>query len=104
MDGEAIVAVSAAVVTLTQLAKWGGLPDKLGPLAVLFLAAVGVGFWAYSAGTFTRTTSFEYFAGWVAVATAAAGIYGFTRASTSAVTRMTSPPADGAGSSRTIKE
>lgn len=104
MDGQAIVAVSASVVALTQLAKWGGVPDKLGPIIVLLLSAVGVAFWGYSTGTFSRASSFEYFAGWIAVATSAAGIYGFTRASTAAVTRMTAPPADGAGSSRTIKE
>ena len=102
MDGQAIVTVSGAVVALTQLVKWGGLPDRLGPLAVLLLALIGVAFWGYSEGTFERTQAFEYFAGWIAVATSAAGIFGFTRAATSAVTRATAPPSSGAGSSPTV--
>jgi hypothetical protein len=104
MDGEAILAVSAAVVALTQLMKWGGVPDKYGPLAVLALAVVGVVFWGYSVGNFERTKAFEYFAGWIAVATSAAGVFGFTRATTSAVTAAKAPPMSGAGSSPTLKE
>jgi len=101
MDGQAIVAVSAAVVALTQLVKWAGLPDKAGPLAVLALSAFGVAFWGYSVGTFERTQAFAYFAGWIAVSMGAAGTFGFTRAATSAVTAAKSPPGGGAGSSRT---
>lgn len=104
MDGQAILTVSAAVVALTQLLKWQGIPDKVGPLAVLALAAVGVAFWGYSEGTFERTQSFEYFAGWISVAMTAAGVFGFTRAATTAVTAAKAPPASGAGSSPTIKE
>lgn len=102
MDGEAIVAVSAAVVALVQLVKWAGIPDRWGPFAVLALACVGVVFWGWSKGTYEQARAFEYFAGWIAVATSAAGIFGFTRASTSAVTRMTAPPESGAGSSPTV--
>ncbi len=104
MDGQAIVTVSAVVVTLTQLLKWSIIRDKYGPLAVLILAAFGVWFWGYSVGNFERTLAFEYFAGWIAVATSAAGVFGFTRASTTAVTAATAPPMSGAGSSPTIKE
>lgn len=104
MNGEAILTVSAAVVALTQLAKWSGVPDKVGPLIVLLLAVVGVAFWGFAEGTFERTKAFEYFAGWIAVATSAAGVFGFTRAGTSAVTAATAPPNNGAGSNATIKE
>src|SRR5688572_26152014 len=104
MDAEAVISVSAAVVALTQLLKWGGIPDKVGPLAVLALAAIGVVFWGYAEGTYERTKAFEYFAGWIAVATSAAGVFGFTRAGTSAVTAAKAPPFSGAGSSPTIKE
>jgi hypothetical protein len=104
MDAEAIVAVSAAVVGLVQLVKWGGLPDRLGPLAVLAIAALGVVLWGYSEGTYERAKLFNYFAGWVAVSIGAAGIFGFTRAGGDAVSRMTPPPSSGAGSSPTIKE
>lgn len=107
MNGEAILTVSAAVVALTQLAKWSGTNDKLGPLVVLVLAAFGVAFWGYSTGTFERTRAFEYFAGWIAIATSAAGVFGFTRAGTAAVTAAvtaaTAPPASGAGSHPTEK-
>lgn len=104
MNGEAIIAVSAAVVALTQLLKWSNaVPDKWGPLAVLFLALVGVGLWGYSQGDFQRASTFAYFAGWVSVSLNAAGIFGFTRAAATAVTSATSPPAGGAGSSSTVK-
>lgn len=101
MDGQAIVAVSAAVVALTQIVKWAGLPDRWGPLAVLLLAALGVGLWAYSAGSFLRADTWDYFAGWIAVSTAAAGIFGFTRATATAVTAAKAPPTGGAGSNPT---
>lgn len=102
MDGQAILTVSAAVVALTQLVKWGGLPDKLGPISVLVMALIGVAFWGYAEGTFERTKAFAYFAGWVAVATSAAGVFGFTRATSEAVTKTKAPPSGGAGGSPTV--
>lgn len=102
MDGQAIIAVSAAVVGLTQLAKWSGVPDERGPVVVLLLAAVGTAIWAYTAGNFGQATAFDYFAGWVAVAMTAAGIYGFTRAGSAAVTATRPPPA-GAAQDRTSR-
>ena len=104
MDGAAIVAVSAAVVALVQLVKWAGLPDKWGAAGVLVLALVGIVFWGWSEGTFERTQAFDYFAAWVAVATSAAGVFGFTRAASGAVSSMKPPPASGAGNSPTVKE
>lgn len=103
MESQATVAISGAVVTLTQLVKWAGLPDKLGPIAVLVFALMGVAIWGYSEGSFQRTQAFDYFVGWLAAATGAAGIFGFTRAATSAVTAATAPPGGGAGSSPTQK-
>lgn len=102
MDGQAIISVSAAVVALTQLLKWGGIPDKVGPLVVLLLAAVGVAVWVYSQGIYDRKVLFDLFAGWIAVATSAAGVFGFTRAAASAVASAKPPPAGGAGSSPTV--
>lgn len=81
MDGQAIMTVSAAVVALVQLAKWAGLHDSKGPLGVLVLSLLGVAFWAWSSNDFTRASGFAYFAGWIAVMTSAAGVFGFTRAS-----------------------
>ena len=103
MDGQAIISVSAAVVALTQLVKWAALPDKYGPWAVLGFALFGVAFWGWSTGDVTRASAFGYFAGWIAVATSAAGVFGFTRASSDGISRMTSPPSGGAGQSVTVK-
>lgn len=103
MNAEAIVAVSASVVALVQLVKWAGLKDSYGPLAVLALAVIGVLFWGWSQQDITRASAFGYFAGWIAVSTSAAGVFGFTRASATAVTNATAPPQGGAGSSTTVK-
>jgi hypothetical protein len=102
MDGQAIITVSAAVVALTQLAKWGFVPDKYGPLSVIVLSASGVAFWGWSTGDFSRASSFMYFAGFIAVATSAAGVFGFTRAASEAVTKATAPPSGGAGGNPTV--
>ena len=103
MNGEAIISISAAVVALVQLVKWAGVKDNYGPFAVLLLSLFGVIFWGWSVGTVTRAEAFSYFAGWIAVSTSAAGVFGFTRASGEAVSRMTSPPSGSAGASPTIK-
>jgi hypothetical protein len=103
MDAQAVLTVSGAVVALTQLAKWSGIPDKTGPIAVLVLALIGVAFWGYAEGSFERTKAFEYFAGWISVSLSAAGVFGFTRATASAVTSATAPPGGGAGSSPVSK-
>lgn len=100
MDGQAIMTVSGAVVALTQLLKWAVVPDRWGPVAVLGLSLVGVAFWGWTTGDFGRSTAFTYFAGWIAVATSAAGVYGFTRAVSTAITSTKEPPS-GAGASPT---
>jgi hypothetical protein len=102
MDGEAILSVSAAVVALTQLVKWSGLPDRQGPGAVMLLSTLGVFLWAISQpGAFDKTQTWAYFVAVVNVALASAGTFGFTRAASSAVTKLTAPPA-GAGASPTV--
>lgn len=102
MTPETIATISISVVSLTQLVKWAGLRDHYGPIVVLLLSAFGIVFWGWSQNDMTRATAFAYFAGWVVVATSAAGIYGFTRASADAVSRMTTPPG-GAGAEPTVK-
>lgn len=98
------ITISAAVVALVQLAKWAGLSDHWGPLAVALFAVLGVGLWGYShAVAFVGPNVWEYFTGALNVALSAAGIFGFTRATASTVTRMTPPPAGGAGSNPTDK-
>lgn len=102
MDAKAVMVISGTVVLLTQLAKWGGVPDKRGPWAVLVISLLGILFWGWSQGDMSRATAFDYFAGFVAVAAASAGIFGFTRSMPEAVTATTQPPA-GAGSNSTSK-
>lgn len=98
------IAISAAVVALVQLVKWSGLPDSYGPIAVMVFSLLGVALWGYSEGRpFAGPMIWQYFTGWINVALSAAGIFGFTRASASTVTRMSPPPADGAGSHVTFK-
>jgi hypothetical protein len=101
VDAQAIITVSAAVVALTQLFKWGFIPDRYGPISVVVLSVVGVVFWAWSSGDFTRTNAFGYFAGWIAIATSAAGVFGFTRAGSEAITKTSGPPAGAGGSATT---
>jgi len=100
VNAESIITVSAAVVALVQLIKWAGLRDSLGPLAVVGLSALGVGVFIFGGDHWppARMDTWPTFAGWIAVATSAAGVFGFTRAAASAVTR-TAPPPDGAAGS-----
>lgn len=104
MNGESIMTISAAVVAVVQLVKWAGLKDSLGPIAVLLFAVAGTALWGWSVGDFSRATTFSYFAGWAAVATSAAGVFGFTRAASSGVASLKPPPSSGAGSSPTVKD
>jgi hypothetical protein len=99
----AILAVSAAVLSLTQLCKWSFLPDKAGPIAVLGFSLAGVLLYVWTLGPFLRTEAFSYFAAWMSVALTASGTYGFSRASGEALTRLTTPPSSGAGSEPTGK-
>lgn len=105
MSSEGIIAVSAAVVALCQLAKWSGLPDVWGPVVVIILSGIGVSLWLVSGDSWppARTDIWPVFSGWIAVTLAASGTYGFTRASSSGFTNLTSPPKGGAGDSPTVK-
>jgi hypothetical protein len=102
VDGQAILTVGAAVVALTQLCKWGGVPDKAGPIVVLLLGLLGTAVWAYSQPSFDRASTFQYFSGWVTVSLSAAGVFGFTRVASESVTRLKAPPA-GAAQDPTLK-
>jgi hypothetical protein len=97
MSAEAIVTVSAVVVTLVQLAKWAGLREVYGPAAVLGFSLLGVAVWVLSEGSWPpgRTDVWPIFSGCIAVATSAAGVFGFTRAAVGAVTRATPPSNEG---------
>jgi hypothetical protein len=59
------------------------------------VAAVGVTLWVYSLGDFQRRELFGYFAAWIAVASTAAGVYGFAKSATGAgVTHINRPTTD----------
>lgn len=94
MNADQTIAVAAAVVALTTLVKWMGMNDKYGSFAIMGLSLLGVAMWGYSKGpTWERGLLFDYFVGFIAVATQAAGVFGFTRSLPQAVT---------AGSNRNI--
>lgn len=103
MNAESIVAISAGVVAATQLIKWAGMRDALGPLVVIVLSGMGVFLWLFSQQDWppVRTDTWNIASGWISVTLSAAGTFGFTRAAASAVTRATPPPEGGAGSSPT---
>jgi hypothetical protein len=106
VSSEGTLAVAAATVALVQLCKWAGLRDSWGPLLVILLSGLGVGVWLLSGDSWppARTDIWPVVTGWINVTLSAAGTFGFTRATASAVTRATAPPADGAGSSATDDE
>jgi len=105
VSSEGIIAVSAAVVALVQLAKWAGLRDSWGPLAVIALSVAGVMVWLVSGESWppARTDIWPIFSGIIAVTLSSAGVFGFTRATASAVISISQPPVGGAGSSPTVK-
>jgi hypothetical protein len=55
--------VSAATLALVQLLKRAGLPDRLGAVAVLALAALGVALWALSQGGMGLHDTWALFSG-----------------------------------------
>lgn len=106
MTAEAVVTISALVVALTQLVKWLGMPDRKGAVVVLLLALLGVVAYQISyapdSGIFLRTDLWPILAAWIAVATSAAGVFGFTRTASDSVTSTRTPPA-GAGQQPVVK-
>lgn len=103
MDSTATLAVSTAVITIVQLLKWKNtVPDRWAPIAVIVFAVFGVAVWGWSEGTFERTKAFEYFAAVANVSVAAAGVFGFVRASQSTVMSMQAPPT-GAGAEPPVR-
>jgi hypothetical protein len=97
------VTASGLVVACVQVAKWSGVSDKRGPLFVVGFSLLITVFLAWTRGNFGRTTAFDYFAVFVNILLAAAGVFGFTRAAPGAVSSFTPPPGGGAGSSPTVK-
>lgn len=87
MNAEAIITVSALVVALSTLIKWAAPGDSISGvralLLVFLLSGLGVGAWVFSlATTVDRTWTFGILSAWAAVATSAAGVFGFASAAT----------------------
>ena len=81
MPSETVIAVAGSVTALTQLFKFWGVPDRYGPYVVLSLSLLGVLVWAASQpDPLSRLHLWQYFAAVVNVMVAAAGVYGFARA------------------------
>lgn len=92
MDAQAVVAIAAAVVALTQLIKQMGVAAQRGPLVVLGVSLLGVGVWVWSHGVYSRASAFDILAAFIATATSAAGIWGFARSGPAALTSLKDPP------------
>ncbi len=92
MDAKAVIAVSGAIVMLVQILKSAGLTGRWALVASAGLSIAGVIIWAYSAGTYARPQTWDYFAGWIAVFTSAAGAFGIINGGAEAVTAMKGAP------------
>lgn len=99
LDAKALAIIIAAVVGFVEIAKFGGLPQRFGVLAVVVFSIIGVLTWAYSYSALTRENTFDLFAGIANVMVGSAGVYGFVRAATPAQLTSTHrpPPAAGEG-------
>lgn len=88
MDAKAVIAISGAVVMLLQVLKAAGLAGRWALVVSALLSILGVYIWGYSAGAFSRAATWDYFAGWIAVFSSAAGVFGIVNGSADAVTSM----------------
>lgn len=92
MDAKAVIMVSGAIVMLIQVLKATGLTGRWALVAAAGLSVLGVGIWGYSAGDYVRAATWDYFAGWIAVFTSAAGAFGVINGGAEAVTAMKGAP------------
>ncbi len=87
MDGLAVMRVTVVVVGIMHLLRWAGVPERWAPLLVAVLSALGVALWAVGQGPLNPSVLFSYMSGWVAVATSAAMVWGFTWAAATTARR-----------------
>jgi hypothetical protein len=78
MDALAVMRVTVVVVGVMHLLRWAGVPERWAPLLVAVLSSLAVVLWAVSQGVTGAEGWFGYLSGWVAVATSAATVWGFT--------------------------
>lgn len=92
MNAQAVIAISGAIVMLIQVLKATGLTGRWAVIAAALLSIVGVTIWGYSAGSYVRAQTWDYFAGWIAVFTSAAGAFGIVNNAADAVTVVKGAP------------
>lgn len=87
MNSDAVITISALVVAIAQLIKWGAPDRVLSGMAALLLVAIlsafGVGAWVFSlASPVDKTWTFGILSAWVAVMLTSAGVFGFVNTAT----------------------
>jgi hypothetical protein len=92
MNAQAVIAVSGAIVMLIQVLKSAGISGRWALVLAAGLSALGVALWAYSTGSYSRPQTWDYFAGWIAVFTSAAGAFGIVNGGADAVTAIKGAP------------
>lgn len=85
MDADAILVIGGVTGTLCRFLYNAGMSGRLSSWAAAVVSAIAVAVWGYSAGDFTRETTWDYFAGWAAVLTVAAGAFHIMEESRGAV-------------------
>lgn len=85
IDAAAAIAIGGLVTALVQMAKWSGMGDKYGPLAIAASSLGATVLWVYSKGAYDRSLLFDFAAGWANIMLTSAGIFGFTRSLPAAV-------------------
>jgi hypothetical protein len=90
MDPQAIAAVSLATATFVQILKAAGVSGKWALPVAALVSGLSIAIWAFSHGTFTRETSWDYFVAFGVVLSSAAGVFGLINKGAEGVTNMKS--------------
>jgi len=96
MNAEAIVLIGGAVAGLLQVLKTSTFVKRYALLWVFGISLLATLLWGWSEGTLMRETAFQFFAGWVAVTTVAAGVFGIVKAAPGQVSEIRSSTGGGA--------
>lgn len=80
MTAEAIASIAGVTLVAVQLVKWG-FPQIQGGAAIATVAGISLALcslWALSSGMpLAPESAYPFAAGWIAVMSSAAGVYGF---------------------------
>ena len=87
MGAQAGVACAAGAIALAQLIKFVFRPpDRAGALIVSLVSASLVGVWAYDKGIPVQGNLWDLLMSWIIVTGTSAGVFGFSRTATGAIT------------------